>query len=152
MKPLSTSLLALALLTAAGLAHAAPNCTLKLKGDDRMQFDLKTATVSASCATISIELTHVGKMTAQVMGHNVVISATKDVAGIAADGMKAGAAAGYVRKGDARVLATTPVVGGGGTARATLAGKRLTPGGDYSFSCSFPGHSAIMKGKLVVTK
>lgn len=152
MKTLVTSLLAISLLAAAGLAQAAPNCTLKLKGDDRMQYDLKTATVSASCPTISIELTHVGKMPAQAMGHNVVISATKDLSAIAAAGMKAGAAAGYVPKADVRVLAATPVAGGGATVRAKFAGKRLKAGGDYSFYCSFPGHSAIMKGKLVVTK
>lgn len=148
----STTVLGLALLACAGFAHAAPNCTLKLKGDDRMQFDLKTATVSASCPSITIELTHVGKMPVQAMGHNVVISMTKDLSAIAAAGIKAGAAANYVPKADARVLAATPVVGGGATTRAKLVGKRLKAGGDYSFFCSFPGHSAIMKGKLVVTK
>jgi azurin len=147
-----TPLFALSLFAAAGFAQAAPNCTLKLKGNDQMQYDLKTATVSASCPTISIELTHTGKLPAQVMGHNVVISASKDLPGITADGMKAGAAAGYVAKGDVRVLAATPVAGGGATVRAKLAGKRLKAGGDYSFYCSFPGHAAIMKGKLVVTK
>ena len=145
-------LLALSLFAAAGFAQAAPNCTLKLKGNDQMQFDLKTATVSASCPTISIELTHTGKLPAQAMGHNVVISASTDLPGVTSAGMKAGAAAGYVAKGDARVLAATPVAGGGATVRAKLAGKRLKPGGDYSFYCSFPGHAAIMKGKLVVTK
>ena len=34
----------------------------------------------------------------------------------------------------------------------TFPGKKLTAGGDYSFFCSFPGHSTLMKGKLVVTK
>ena len=120
MKPANT-LLALSLFAAAGIVQAAPNCTLKLKGNDQMQFDLKTATVSAACPTINIELTHTGKMPAQAMGHNVVISASKDLPGVTAAGMKAGAAAGYVAKGDARVLAATPVAGGGATVRAKLA-------------------------------
>ena len=38
------TLLALALLGAAGMAHAAGNCTIALKGDDAMKFDLKEAT------------------------------------------------------------------------------------------------------------
>lgn len=152
MKTLAKSALALSLLASAGLVNAAPNCTIKLTGNDAMQFDQKTATVSASCASIKIEFTHVGKLPATAMGHNVVISPTKDVAGAAADGMKAGAAAGYVKKGDARVIAATPIVGGGAKAGAKFAGKLLKAGGDYSFYCSFPGHSAIMKGKLVVTK
>ena len=148
---LANTLFALSLLATAGIVQAAPNCTLKLKGNDQMQFDLKTATVSAACPVINIELTHTGKMPAQVVGHNVVISASKDLPAVTAAGMKAGAAAGYVAKGDARVLAATPVAGGGATVRAKLAGKSLKAGGDYSFYCSFPGHSALMKGKLVVT-
>ena len=152
MKHASTALLGLSLLAAAGLAQAAPNCAIKLKGNDAMQFDLKTATVSASCPTITIELVHTGKLPANVMGHNVVVSATGDVSAIAAAGMKAGAAGAYVPKADARVLAATPVIGGGAKASAKLSGKKLTAGGDYSYFCSFPGHSAIMKGKLVVTK
>jgi azurin len=66
--------------------------------------------------------------------------------------MKAGAAAGYVPKGDARIIAATPVIGGGAGTSTMFPGSKLTPGGDYTFFCSFPGHSAIMKGKLVVTK
>ena len=152
MKPLATSLLALSLLAATGLAHAAPNCTLKLSSNDAMQFNLKTATVSASCTTISIELTHTGKLPVAAMGHNVVVSATSDVAAVAAAGMKAGAAAGYLPKADARVLAATKTIGGGAKTSAKFAGNKLKAGGDYSFYCSFPGHSGIMKGKLVVTK
>lgn len=152
MKHISPAVPGLALLFAASLVHAAPNCTIKLKGDDRMQYDLKTVTVSAACPTVTIELAHTGKLAAQVMGHNVVVSPTADVAAVAAAGMKAGAAAGYVPKGDARVIAATPVIGGGVSTTAKFAGSKLKAGGDYTFYCSFPGHSAIMKGKLVVTK
>ena len=152
MKTLTTSLLALTLLAATGLVQAAPNCTVKLKGTDAMQYDLKTATVSASCASITIELAHTGKLPVAAMGHNVVIGATKDIAAVSAAGMKAGAAGGYLPKVDARVLAATKMIGGGAKTSTRLAGKKLKAGGDYSFFCSFPGHSGIMKGKLVVTK
>ncbi|GAB3096152.1 azurin [Lysobacter terrae] len=152
MKHASTLFLGLALLGASAFAQAAPNCTIKLKGNDAMQFDLKTATVSASCPKITIELTHIGKMAAQVMGHNVVISQTADMNAITAAGMKAGAASGYVAKGDAKVIAATSVVGGGASTKTSFAGSKLKAGGDYTFFCSFPGHAALMKGKLVVTK
>lgn len=151
MKHASKTLLALALLSAASFAHAAPNCTIALKGNDAMQYDLKTATVSASCPKITITLAHTGKMPAQAMGHNVVISQTADINAVTAAGMKAGAAANYVPK-DAKVIAATSVIGGGATTKTTFAGSKLKAGGDYSFFCSFPGHSALMKGKLVVTK
>ncbi|MCH2091910.1 MAG: azurin [Pseudoxanthomonas sp.] len=149
---LSHSLLALALFGAAGMAQAAGNCTVSLKGDDAMKFDLKEATVSASCATITLELTHSGKLPAAAMGHNVVVSKTADLAGVARDGMKAGAAGAYAPAGDARVIAHTALIGGGQKTKITFPGKKLTAGGDYSFFCSFPGHSTLMKGKLVVTK
>jgi azurin len=152
MKTMNTCFLGIALLAASAYAQAAPNCAIKLKGNDAMQFDLKTATVSASCPKVTIELAHTGKMAAQVMGHNVVISQTADMNAITAAGMKAGAAAGYVPKGDAKVIAATPVVGGGASTKASFAGSKLKAGGDYSFFCSFPGHAALMKGKLVVTK
>lgn len=149
---LTRTVLALALMAAAGSAFAAPNCSIKLKGDDRMQFDAKAATVSASCPTITVELTHTGKMPAQAMGHNVVIAATPDVAAVNAAGMKAGAASNYVAKGDAKVIAATALAGGGQTVKTSFPGKKLTPGGAYTFFCSFPGHSALMKGTLTVTK
>jgi len=151
MKHLPALALGLALLGVAAHASAAPNCTLKLQANDQMQYDLKTATVSASCATINIQLSHTGKLPVAAMGHNVVISKTADLASIATAGMKAGVAGGYLPKGDARVIAATPLVGGGGKTTAKFAGARLKAGGDYSFFCSFPGHSGIMKGKLVVT-
>ncbi|MBU8975767.1 azurin [Lysobacter sp. MMG2] len=151
MKVLSTSLLMLGVLVA-GHAQAANNCTIVLKGDDAMKFDQKQITVSASCPTITIQLTHTGKLPASAMGHNVVIAATKDVDAIGRDGIKAGLPNNYVNKADTRVIAHTKVIGGGEKATATFPGKKLTAGGDYTFFCSFPGHSMLMKGKLVVTK
>lgn len=149
---LSRTFATIALLSAAGMAQAAGNCTVTLKGDDAMKFDLKTATVSASCPTITIELIHAGKLPVTAMGHNVVVSKTADLAGIARDGMKAGAAGAYVQANDARVIAHTSLIGGGQKTRITFPGKKLAAGGDYSFFCSFPGHSTLMKGTLVVTK
>ena len=152
MKNSTRLLAALVLLGAAGMAQAAGNCTVSLKGDDAMKYDLKEATVSASCATITVELAHTGKLPVTAMGHNVVVSKTPDMAGIARDAIKAGAANGYVANGDARVIAHTDMIGGGQKTKVTFPGKTLTAGGDYTFFCSFPGHSSMMKGKLVVTK
>jgi azurin len=150
MKRLAIATLALGLLAFGGTA-AATNCTIKLNGDDRMQFDQKEVTVSASCKTISIELAHTGKLPAAAMGHNVVVSATPDVAAINAAGAKAGAAAGYLPKGDAKILGATDMIGGGQATKASFPASKLKAGGDYTFFCSFPGHAALMKGKLVVT-
>lgn len=145
---LSSLVLALAF---AGTAHAA-NCSIDLKGDDAMKFDQSSITVSASCKTITINLSHPGKLPAATMGHNVVIALASDMQGIANDGMKAGLAGNYVKAGDTRVIAHTSVVGGGAKTSATFPGSKLKAGGDYEFFCSAPGHWAVMKGKLVVTK
>lgn len=150
MKHLVIAALGLGLLAFGGTA-AASNCTITLNGDDRMQFDQKEVTVSASCKTITIELAHTGQLPAAAMGHNVVVAATSDVQAINAAGARAGAASGYLDKSDARVLGATDMIGGGASTRATFPGSKLRAGGDYSFFCSFPGHAALMKGKLVVT-
>lgn len=152
MKILSTSILLLGLVAAAGHAQAAGNCTVSLKGDDAMRFDLKEATVSAACPSITIELDHTGKLPAAAMGHNVVVTATSDVDGVNRDGIRAGVANHYVNKDDPRVIAATTLIGGGEKTKVTFPGKTLTAGGDYTFFCSFPGHAMLMKGKLIVTK
>ncbi len=152
MNTLSRLSLALMLLGTAAAAQAAGNCTIALKANDAMKYDLSTATVSASCPAIKIELTHIGKMPVTAMGHNVVITATPDMAGVTSAALKAGAAAHYLPKGDARVIAATDMIGGGGKTSTSFPGKKLTVGGDYTFFCSFPGHSALMKGKLNVVK
>ncbi len=136
-------------LAAAGMAHA-DNCSIDLKGDDAMKFDKTEVTVSATCKTVTINLAHTGKLPVASMGHNVVITLASDMQAVATAGMSAGASASYVPAGDKRVIAHTPLVGGGATTSATFPGSALKAGGDYEFFCSFPGHFALMKGKLVV--
>lgn len=143
------SYLLFALLLSASAVHA-EDCVIDLKADDAMKFDKTEVTVAASCKSIEIKLTHTGKLPVTAMGHNVVIAATPDLQPIATDGQKAGAAANYVAAGDKRVIAHTPLVGGGASTSVKFAGSALKAGGDYSFFCSFPGHWAIMKGKLIV--
>lgn len=143
-------ILTAALLGLSFSAVASDNCSIKLKGDDRMQFDSKEVKVSASCPKITIELEHTGKLPVAAMGHNIVVAKTSDVAGIAKDAISAGAANGYLPKDDPRVIGATKMIGGGEKAQSSIGAKKLVSGGDYTFFCSFPGHSSIMKGKIVV--
>lgn len=147
----ATLALGLLLVCTAGAAHASQACTITLDSNDRMQFDTNTATVSAGCATITVNLTHSGAMPVTAMGHNVVITTTAHMPAVAQAGLRAGAAAQYVPQDDARVIAATRLVGGGQRTSITFPGSRLTAGGAYSFFCSFPGHSAMMRGTLQVT-
>jgi len=142
-------LIILALFGAAGAAQA-ENCTIKLIGDDQMRYDQSSVTVNASCETITIELTHGGTLPVAAMGHNVVISATGDVDAVARDGVGAGAAAGYVKADDSRVIVHTDMIGGGANTSTTFPGNKLTAGSEYSYFCTFPGHVGLMRGTLVV--
>jgi azurin len=62
--------------------------------------------------------------------------------------MSAGIENSYVKPNDDRVYAFTKVIGGGESTSITFSTASMTPGGDYSFFCSFPGHWAIMQGKF----
>ena len=73
-----------------------------------------------------------------------------DVAAIASDGMAAGVDAQYVKPDDARVIAHTDMIGGGETTSVTFDVAKISSGGPFQFFCSFPGHSAIMKGEIGV--
>ena len=134
---------------AAGAAHAAATCSVNLEGNDAMRYNVANIDVPKSCATFTINFKHAGKMARTVMGHNVVVAKTADMKGIDTDGMKAGLAADYIKAGDTRVVAHSKVVGGGESTSLKIPVAKLGAG-PYSFFCSFPGHSAMMKGTLTL--
>ncbi|HTO27998.1 MAG TPA: azurin, partial [Devosia sp.] len=106
--------------------------------------------VPASCKEFKITLKHVGQMPVAAMGHNVVITKESDMQAVAADGMAAGLDANYVKPDDARVIAHTTMVGGGQTTSVSFPVSKLQGDGPHEFFCSFPGHSAVMKGAITV--
>ncbi|MFT3756116.1 MAG: azurin [Pseudoxanthomonas sp.] len=140
--------LAAILCAAAPLASAA-TCSADLEGNDAMKFNLANIDVPKSCTDFTINLKHVGKLPKAAMGHNVVIAKVSDMAAVASDGLKAGAAADYIKANDARVVAHSKLIGGGETTSVKIPVAKLTAG-PYEFFCSFPGHSALMKGTLTL--
>ena len=46
------------------------------------------------------------------------------------------------------VLFKSKMIGGGQETKLELDTSVFVKGGDYTFICSFPGHFALMKGKL----
>lgn len=131
-------------------AAVVANCATVIEGNDAMQYNVGSITIPASCAEFKITLNHPGKMPAAAMGHNVVITTMADMQAVAADGMGAGASADYVKPGDTRVIAHSKVIGGGESTSVSFAVSKLKSGGPYEFFCSFPGHSAMMKGTIAV--
>jgi azurin len=53
-----------------------------------------------------------------------------------------------VPKGDAKVIAATPWSRRAPSTRHRSTAASSRPVGIYTFFCSFPGHAALMKGKL----
>ena len=129
-------------------ARAADACKLEISGNDQMQYDKQELSVPASCKEVTLTLHHSGKLPKEAMGHDWVLTLTSDLGPVAQAGMSAGASKDYLEAGDKRVIAHTKVIGGGETTSVTFSTAGLKAGGDYSYECTFPGHSALMKGKF----
>ena len=146
------SLFAVALLGMVATPALAADCKATVESTDAMQFTTKSLSVPASCKQFTVTLKHTGKLPRNVMGHNLVLGRTADMGAINADGMKAGLASQYVKPGDARVIAASKVIGGGESTTVNIPVGKLKAGESYTYFCSFPGHSALMKGTLSLGK
>jgi azurin len=147
MKLLARIVTVASLLAISGGAFGADKvCKVEITGTDSMQFDKKEISIAADCTSVELTLKHSGKLPAQAMGHNWVLSKTADMQGVVNDGMGASFAANHIKAGDARVIAHTKIVGGGQSDVVTFPTAALKKGEAYSFFCTFPGHSALMKG------
>lgn len=130
----------------------AATCETEIEGNDALQFNKSSIAVPQSCKQFAVKLRHTGKMPKTAMGHNWVLTRTSDYQGAATDGIAAGLAKNYVTTGDARVIAHTRVIGGGETDLVGFDTAKLKAGESYTFFCSFPGHSGVMKGTLSLVK
>lgn len=137
------------LLLSANIAYA-DECKLSLDSNDMMQFSTKSLSAPKSCKEVTVKLNHIGKLPANVMGHNWVLSTEQNMQGIITDGNAAGLSNNYVKPNDSRVIAATKVIGGGETTEVTFSTIKLKAGNDYTFFCSFPGHFAMMKGTFTL--
>lgn len=133
-----------------GGAAIVTDCATTIDSNDAMQYDVSSITVPSSCAQFTINLKHVGQMPVAAMGHNVVISTMADMQAVLSDGMGAGVAGDYVKAGDTRIIAHTKLLGGGESTSVTFDTSKIKDGGPYEFYCSFPGHSAMMKGPISI--
>ena len=112
------------------------------------KFNTKEIQVSKACKEFTITLKHTGTQPKTSMGHNIVIGKAEDMDGIFKDGVGA-ADTDYVKPDDARVVAHTKLIGGGEESSLTLDPAKLADG-EYKFACTFPGHGALMNGKVTL--
>jgi azurin len=141
------------LVALAGLALAnqawSQECSFTIEGNDQIQYNKKELRVSKSCKEVTVTLKHTGMLAANLMGHNWVLSTTADYQSLAQAGQGAGPP-NYLPAGDKRVLASTNVIGGGQEVSVKFNISGLTPGGDYTYFCSFPAHFVLMNGKFII--
>lgn len=153
MRSVSTPLRALALATCSAAffsgAALAKDCDLSIEANDQMQYNTKELTVAKDCTNVKVTLKHTGKLPKASMGHNWVLTSEKDMQAVQTAGISAGLAADYIPK-DAKIVAHTKLIGGGESDSTTFKMADLKKGETYKFFCSFPGHSALMNGTLVV--
>ena len=116
-----------------------------ITSNDGMRFDVRKINVSSG-QKVRVTLTHTGKLDKRIMGHNVVFL-TNGVKP-SAFAVKAAAARDndYIPEGTTQVIAHTKMIGGGETAIIEFIAPEA---GTYNYICSFPGHYAMMKGKLI---
>jgi azurin len=149
MTSMHTTLAAVALTgLALPLTAYADPCKVEISGNDLLQYDKQELAVPATCKEITVTLHHAGKQPREAMGHDWVLVKTPDLTAVDQAGLGAGLANNYLAPGDKRVLAHTKVIGGGETTSVTFSAAILRKGGDYSYLCTFPGHSALMHGKF----
>lgn len=120
--------------------------TFEVEANDQMQFS-KNELKAVAGKEITLTLKNVGKTEKSVMGHNFVV--LKEGTDIAAFATKASSAkeTDFIPAADAsKIVAHTKLLGPGesDTIKFTLAK------GTYDYICSFPGHYALMKGKIIV--
>lgn len=126
----------------------ASECAATIESNDAMQFNVKSMVVPQTCKSFSVTLKHVGKLPKAAMGHNWVLTKSADLMATAKDGIAAGVPNHYLKPQDTRVIASTPLIGGGESSTIEFAVDKLSANENYSFFCSFPGHSSLMKGTL----
>jgi len=138
----------------AGLALAVPQAkvdrtgrvTLEVGTDSRaMIFDRTELTVPAG-ATVTVVFRN--NLRSTPMPHNWVLVRPGNEQDVAEAGRKAGLKSDFLQRGDARVIAATPLTAPGGQRSVTFVAPAP---GSYPYICTFPGHYLVMRGTLRVT-
>ncbi len=123
--------------------------TLQITGDDTMHYNVTRLEAQAG-ESLRVVFTNIGKMPKQAMAHNWVLLKPCSEADFNAFGMAAVMATPtHIPPGKAaQIIAQTRLLGPGES--ETIDFKAPGEPGEYSFLCTFPGHFALMRGKLVV--
>jgi azurin len=138
---------------AAGAAPAAAPAadgvrTVAITADDAMKFSV-TEIRAQPGEKLRVSLKNVGRMPKQAMGHNwVLLVPLPDNEVLALAQGAAARAPDYIPADAAKILAHTRLLGPNESDTIEFAAPAAP--GEYPFVCTFPGHAALMRGKLIV--
>jgi len=122
--------------------------TIRISANDQMRFSLNLIEASPG-EQLRVSLSNFGRMSKQTMGHNWVLFAQMDESTLNMLSMDASQnSPDYLPKDMSKVLQKTKLLGPGETDSVVFTVP--TEPGEYPFACTFPGHFALMRGKLVV--
>lgn len=130
--------------------ESTPAKEITITGNDAMQFDVKSFEANVQ-QSLRLTFKNIGSMPKIAMGHNLVIL-KKDISAITF-GQKVLASGGSATNplpksllGD--VIASTRLLGPGESEVVIFKAPNET--GEYEYVCTFPGHFAMMRGKMIV--
>lgn len=122
--------------------------SVMITADDTMKFNVTEIRAQAG-EKVRVTFKNLGRMPKQAMGHNWVLlvpMADSEVLALAQ-----GAAArtpDYLPADAAKILAHTKLLGPNESDTVEFTAPAAP--GEYPFVCTFPGHAALMRGKLIV--
>ena len=126
----------------------AEECEIVISGSDMMKYDTSEINIDKKCDKIIVTLKHSGNLPVNVMGHNILFLETKNLQMITSKvNMSHGIENGFIPE-LSEVLLKSEMIGGGQETTFEIDPKVFKSGVEYMFICSFPGHYALMKGKL----
>lgn len=130
--------------------ESSPPKEITITGNDAMQFNVKSFEANVQ-QSLRLTFKNIGSMPKIAMGHNLVIL-KKDISAITF-GQKVLASGGSATNplpksllGD--VIASTRLLGPGESEVVIFKAPNET--GEYEYVCTFPGHFAMMRGKMIV--
>lgn len=122
--------------------------TIQITGNDQMQYNIHEIKAKPG-EKLRVQLKNIGKMPAQTMSHNWVLLKKLDQAAVNAFAMAAASKTPEHLPDDrSAILFHTKMLGPNES--DTIEVTAPAEAGAYPYLCTFPGHSALMKGQFIV--
>ena len=129
---------------------SAEDCKIVISGSDMMKFDTNEINIDKKCKKFVISLKHSGNLPVNAMGHNIVFLEADNLQKVVSKvNMAHGIQNGFMPEME-EVLFKSEMIWGGQETTLELDRKVFNSEKEYVFICTFPGHFALMKGKLKI--